>query len=83
VVRLDSLGSVRALASARLLEQRLISCPGCDKPAAVHLDGSGQAPGARPVVVRLICPDGCVVGEDDVLDRLPPAPWPADAPLSA
>ena len=79
----ESLAPVRARATERLLEQHLIRCPGCEKPAAVHLHGADLATDAQPVVVRVICPDGCVVHEADVLHRLSPAALTADASMTA
>lgn len=59
--------------ATRLLAQYLVRCPGCDKPAAAHLDES--QPGT-PVLVRLVCPDACRVDKASVLRRLPLAPQP-------
>jgi hypothetical protein len=64
-VTLDSLSSARARADHALLEQYLLVCPGCRKPAAAHVDPAG------PTLVRLVCPDSCVVAADAVLGQLP------------
>jgi len=88
-MHLETLAPVRARAASRLLEQYLISCPGCGKPAAVHVDRHDELAGdveaeddgpVRPTVVRIVCPDGCAVADADVLASLPVQ---AAAPLSA
>lgn len=73
----ETLAPVRARAASRQLEQHLISCPGCRKPAAVHVDIDDAA---VPTLVRIVCPDRCVVADADVLACLP---LPAAASLSA
>jgi hypothetical protein len=57
------------LARGRLLDQYLVACPGCAKPAAAHV---GQHPDGTPMLVRLVCPVGCAVAADDVLAALSP-----------
>lgn len=75
ITTVETLAPVRVAAASRLLEQHLISCPGCGKPAAVHLDVSGGEIGEPtgrygPSVVRVVCPDACAVSEREVLGRL-------------
>jgi hypothetical protein len=67
-----SLAPARAAAASRLLEQYLIACPGCEQPAAVHVDNGGDD---QPVLVRIVCPNACRVGEEDVLARLLVGRW--------
>jgi hypothetical protein len=66
-----SLAPARAAAASRLLDQQLIACPGCERPAAVHLDVAE----ARPTLVRMVCPNSCRVGEEEVLARLLGGRW--------
>ena len=70
-MNVDSLAPALARADRRRLEQYLIPCPGCGKPAAAHVDLNDLPSGARPVLVRLVCPDACVVAAEEVLGRLP------------
>jgi hypothetical protein len=62
------LGLARAQEQNRLLEQYLISCPACRRPAAVHLSVDGPD---GPRLVRHVCPLGCPVSEAEVLSALP------------
>ena len=64
----ETLAPARARAAARQLDQYLIRCPGCEQAAAVHVDAGV---GAVPLVVRVVCPDGCAVAAEEVLARLP------------
>lgn len=67
---LDSLAPALARAERRLLDQYLIDCPGCHRPAAVHVDGNDVPSGGRPRLVRLVCPQSCSVAEEDALSQL-------------
>jgi hypothetical protein len=67
-VTAESLPLAHARTGHRLLAQHLISCPGCGKPAAAHVD---PRPGDRARLVRLVCPEACAVHEEAVLARLP------------
>lgn len=67
-------------ADSTLLAQHLLTCPGCHKPAAAHVDIT--APSA--VLVRFVCPDGCAVDEAVILGGLAAeTASPDPSPLSA
>jgi hypothetical protein len=70
-VTVGSLAPALARAERRLLDQYLITCPGCGQPAAAHVDANDLPPGGRPTLVRLVCPESCPVTEAQVLDLLP------------
>jgi hypothetical protein len=57
------LALANARASNSLLSQYLMACPSCRKSAAIHLDESD----IEPVLVRIVCPDSCVVDAKTVL----------------
>jgi hypothetical protein len=60
----ESLPLAQARAAQRPLDQYLVSCPGCTRPSALHLDLSTDG---TPRVVRFVCPNACAVGVDAVL----------------
>jgi hypothetical protein len=51
---------------AAALAQFLTTCPGCGGAAAAHVDSNRPA----PVLVRLVCAEGCPVDGDAVLAAL-------------
>ena len=59
----------QARATQRLLDQYLVTCPGCARPSALHVDG-GVGSTAR--VVRFVCPNACPVTVDAALACLAP-----------
>lgn len=64
----ESLPLAHARTGHRLLVQHLVSCPGCGKPAAAHVDPRLDE---RAGLVRFVCPEACAVSDDAVLARLP------------
>lgn len=52
--------------TAAPLSQYLVTCPGCGKCAAAHVDVSAQS----AVLVRFVCPEGCAVDAAVVLGGL-------------
>jgi hypothetical protein len=52
--------------SAAALEQFVTTCPGCAGVAAAHVDTAAQP----PVVVRIVCHEGCAVEPLAVLAQL-------------
>ncbi len=46
-----------------LLEQRLVTCPGCGRPSALHVDEQAW------LVVRFVCPTSCRL-DQAVIDAL-------------
>jgi hypothetical protein len=63
-MRVDSLA--RARASGRLLSQYLLTCPGCSRPSAAHVEWL-DASESSGRVVRFVCPEGCPVTGAEVL----------------
>jgi hypothetical protein len=62
----ESLALAQSRASGPLLAQYLIICPSCAEPAAAHVDEREF----DPVLVRLVCPNGCDVDSSAVFARL-------------
>ena len=62
---IDSMPRVRV--DRAQLTQHLISCPGCSGPAAAHIDTREPS---RPVLVRVVCHQGCAVNADTVIGQL-------------
>jgi hypothetical protein len=60
----ESLPLAQARAAQRPLDQYLVSCPGCARPSALHLDATT---GGAPRVVRFVCPNACPLDADAVL----------------
>jgi hypothetical protein len=54
---------LQRLPRPQTLSQHLVTCPGCAKPSAAHLDIASRSGVAR--LVRLVCPDGCSLTEAD------------------
>ena len=64
----ESVPLAHARASGEFLDQYLVNCPACAKPAAAHV---GRADDGERVLVRFVCPNSCDVVATDVLAALP------------
>jgi hypothetical protein len=67
---IESLPLAQARAADQLLSQYLVCCPGCAKPAAVHVDAR---PGGEVQLARFVCPESCAVDDAVVLALLLPS----------
>jgi hypothetical protein len=64
----ESVPLAHARASGEFLDQYLVDCPVCAKPAAAHV---GRAEDGQRVLVRFVCVDSCDVLAADVLANVP------------
>jgi hypothetical protein len=67
---IESVPLAHARAGGEFLDQYLISCPVCAKPAAAHV---GWTADGHRTLVRFVCLDSCAVAASDVLACLPAA----------
>jgi hypothetical protein len=68
-VNVEPLAPAQAGANDRLLDQYLLTCPSCVKPAAAHV-APALDPVSGPTLVRFVCPDSCAVDDAAVLAQL-------------